>query len=49
MIDQLLMRTALGDFSRFEHDDQVAIIDGAEPMGDEDGGSLLFFEDAVDV
>lgn len=32
-----------------EHEDLVAVTDRPQPVRDEDAGSLLFFQNAVDV
>jgi len=41
--------TALRDAARTEDDNKVRVVDGAETMGDEDGGAFLLFEDGVYV
>lgn len=43
------MRAAFRHTAILEHDDLIAIVDGAQPVRDEDAGSRFIFEDAVDV
>ncbi len=43
------MRAAFRHTAILEHDDLIAIVDGAQPVRDEDAGTGFVFEDAVDV
>jgi hypothetical protein len=48
-IHKLLVRPALSDLPAAQHDDEVAVVDGAQPVRDEDGGAVLVLQDAVYV
>lgn len=48
-INEVLVRAALGDVALAEDDDDVRVVDGAQPVGDEDGGAFLFLDKRVDV
>lgn len=48
-VEKLFVRATFRDLAVFEDDDEVAVVDGAQSVGDEDGRALLVLEDAVDV
>lgn len=43
------MRAQLGYISLAQNNDDVRVVYCAEPMGDEDRGAFLFFDEGVDV
>lgn len=43
------MRPRLSYIALLQHDDDVGIVDGAQPMRDEDGCALLLFDEGVNV
>jgi len=43
------MRAHLRNLAGPQHDDEIAVVHGAQTVRDEDGGALFFREDGVDV
>jgi len=49
LVNKLLMRAHLRNLAGPQHDDEIAVVHGAQTVRDEDGGALFFREDGVDV